>query len=627
MLQIAKKAIILLLLTSMMFLVVHAATNDYGNENNSFQENPLIEDMKYDSSRYSQPDDMRIIEPEDYTEITRKDDEILENDNFKLYLNEDTLAMKVLNKNNSYVWSTAIDNPNAGNYNALLESGIGFEYINLNQNYSTKERIGISDTEFSYEMTQIDNKLIFDIEIGGFCTTRMCSRFYDMFLEGDFTLEEMIEYGFTELELGFSFEVSLTEDGLEAYIPFDSIYEGKPEIIQLSSIILFPSLGATYLDDIPGYMMIPDGTGTLMRYIDKKGKFLSPYQARFYGPDFGAATPLNTTNEYRLSMPIFGAVHGVNQNGFLGIIESGASNARLFAFPNGAANVNYNLIFTKFDFKQTYRQTFTTDRTGGAWRIYEGNKEDIKVRYDFIDGDDSNYVGLARTYQKYLVENDVLNPLEINKDNIPIHLQYLMADSKSRFIGKQIVEMTTVKAVRDMYDYFMARGLDNQRVSLLGWNDGGYSGNLPSDLDFENKLGSNRAFRAMIEHITKDNSLLLVNNYLIGSNNTNGLSYRTDVAEGINRYKLDRSCDYCVYKDTYLLFPEYSHERAMNDLEDYKDYVVEVLFESLGSFVFSYYDKKTYTRNDSLKFYQEIIESYEGISNYNSPNAYALKGI
>lgn len=627
MLLIAKKILIVLSLASATFVVASASNikNDVISSQNT---SGYVDDLLLESSRYTHPDDLSIVDLEDYVEITRRDDEILENDQFTLHLNEDTLGMKVLNKQTGYVWNTTVDNAQAGTFTEFLESGIGFEYFNVSQNYNNRKNIGITETEFRVEHTIVDQTVKFDVTIDGTCSDRLCSRYYDRYLAGQITLEQMIEeYNYTVLDVGFSYEVTLTESGLEFYLPMDSIYEGDSEKIQLSSIIPFPGLGASYLDDIPGYMMIPDGAGALIRYEDNEGKYVSPYESRYYGSDFGDLRRITSFNEYRLSMPIFGAVHGVNQNAFLGTIESGSTNAKLIAFPNGATNVDYNLIYNKFDLKQTYTQSFTSDRSGGALRVYESNDQDIQVRYDFLDDNQANYVGMSQTYQNKLVEDGVFEQINTQSNQIPLHIQYLMSDSRSRFIGRELVQMTDVNDVNRMYDYFIDQGLLDQRVSLLGWNDGGYSGQLPSDVNFENKLGRNRAFRDLIEKIEATNELLLVNNYVIGSNSSDGLSYRRDVAEAVDRFKLELTCENCVYKNTYLLYPEFSLERAMDDLNDYQELGVDVLFESLGSVLFTYFDDRIYTRKESLDIYETIIESYQNNAQYIQPNHYAFLGL
>lgn len=622
--SLLKKSLLILCLGGIGFSIVNANTIEQNDTDYEFSNYQFIEDAKLASSRYTRQEDFSIVDPSLYIEITEDDELITENSNFALYYKEDNVSFKVLNKNTNYVWATAIDDPDAGTYTGLLSSGIGIEYIKVQKDMFVEQNVGISDTVFIAETVLIENGIKISLNFGGYCSTRTCERLYPKYLEGDYTKEEMIDFGLTEINVGFDFIVTLNSEGINAYVPYDSIYEDNPDEIVLSTIIIFPSLGATLMDEIPGYMVIPDGAGALIRYEDNESKFIAPFEERFYGINIGLNSLRESVLNYPLSMPIFGAVHGINQNAFIGIIEEGEFNARLLSYPNGSHNLPYNLIFTKIDFKQTYRQSFSSDGTGGAMRYLDMNTSNISINYNFLSGNESTYVGIANEYKEYLINNDILSSLE-KSDNIDIFIQYLMADSENSFFGSKVVKMSTVEEVLEMYKYFMDQGLVNQNVSLMGWNDGGYSGELPSDLDFENKLGSNNDFEDLIKYINIDNKVMLVNDYLFGSSDTNSLSYRQDVAKGSNRFKLELYCDSCVHKDFYVLYPSVSKKLALKDYSDYIKEDTEVLFFNIASFLFSYYDSGQYIREDALNYYIEIMEQYNGIGNYVYPYSYAYE--
>ncbi len=628
MFNLMKKAFTLLLLGFVGTAIVHTSTSDRFD----FHDDPdlfynYIEDQKLNSSRFSQVEDLRQIDPATIIAINDDDALITENDDFRLFLNIDTLNFKIENKQTGYVWSTALDDPiNAGSYDPLLRSGIGIEYINKEQQMGIRENVGIINTEFEVTQETITDGVRLHIDIGGFCATTSCRLRYDDYLAGDFTLEQLIRIGFVQIGVAFTLDVRLTDSGISAHIPYDSISEEGTDWITLSSIIMFPGMGAAFLDEIPGYMVVPDGVGTLMRYDDNKGQFSTPFEERFYGSNAGIATGRVSVTSHPLSMPIFGAVHGVRQNAFIGIIESGDLNARLLAHPNGSRNLDYNLIFTKFDLKQTFRQSFSSDGTGGAMRVAETSHDDIRIRFDFLDGQDAHYTGIAKQYRNYLIDQGVLRSLESSSDRIPIHIQFLMADSTSRFFGKSLIEMTSIEAARDIYDDLHAAGLENQTVSLLGWNRGGYSGRLPSAVNFESRLGSSRAYEAFIDHInTSSNQVYLVNNYVHASNDTGRITYRNDVAAGVDRFKMDRTRPNRVYPNRYTLLPSTSNRLALRDLSDYEDLGVKVLHESLASTLFSYYERDIYTRTDTFRAFEDIYQAYDEQAGYYYPNAYAYK--
>ena len=623
--NIIKRLGILLVLLSIGIVFVNAQSTGESGDSHDTPFYNYIENEKLNSSMFTRADDMRTLDPDTFIEITDQDVLVSDNDRFEMYLNESTLNFKIRNLNTGYVWSTAIDEPDAGGYDGLLGSGIGIEYVNKRQNMAYRGNIGLIDTEFEVDRSQIEDGVSLDISVGGFCATRNCRRLYDDYVDGVYDLDFMIGIGLTELNTSFTLEVVLTDEGIKAHIPYESIVEEETDWTILTSIILFPSLGATVLDETPGYMVIPDGIGTLIRYEDKQGQFLTPFEERFYGANSGLRSFRRSVTNYPLSMPIFGAVHGVNQNGFTGIIESGDVNARLMAYPNGAANIDYNLIFSKFDLRQTYRQSFTSDGAGGATRVADTLESDITLRYNFLEGDDANYVGVGRNYRDHLLANDVLTPQEVTKEDIPVHMQYLMSDSLNRFIGTSLIEMSTVEGVRSMYQTFMDHGVTHQRVSLMGWNKGGYSGHLPSRLNFENALGSNREYRELIELINQENRVLLLNNYIDATNATSNISSRNDVAQGVDRFQLESQCSSCVYTKRYMLYPSTSRRLSFSHFDDFVEADVDILFERVGSTLFSYHDSIPFKREHALGYYRDIMEQYTGNGAYMYPNAYAYE--
>jgi hypothetical protein len=603
--------------------VVGVSTTLNNEVDTTIDQPAYIEDMKLASSRYTQVEDMSVVDEAFYIPIDDEDELITENATLRLYYDAEHVSFKVEDKDSGYVYATHIENANAGSYDGLLSSGIGIEYITVQKNMTIRENVGITDTVFIAEKEDIANGVKLSLNFGGFCATRNCERLYPDYLEGDYTKEQMIEFGLTEINISFDLEVTLTSDGLSAYIDQNSIIEANPEEILLSSIIVFPSFGATKMDDIPGYMMIPDGAGALVRYEDNNNAFLSPYQAPFYGENFGLTETRQTVNNYPLSMPIFGAVHGVNQFGFLGIVEEGDMSARLYMYPNGAHNLDYNLIFPKYDLRKVYRQSFSSDGSGGALRSVKTSNADIRVSYKLTKGDQANYAGLASMYRLYLQNEGVLGNKESFED-IPLHLTYLMSDSEQSFFGANVLEMTSVSDVFAMQEFFIDEGIKNYQISLMGWNDGGYSGHLPSNVDFERKLGSNSDYRDLFAYLLEYGEVSLINSYLAAGEES-GVSYRSDVAKASNRFKMMYTCGNCVFEDNYILYPEITKELALRDLDDYLDEGVHVMFEGLGHALFSYYDGEQFMREDGFNIYQEIMSAYEGSAAYQYPYAYAYQ--
>ena len=561
-----------------------------------------LEEQKLNSSYFTKEDDLSLLPIEAFKTISETDTLIHENDELALYYNEEAISVRILNKATSYVYSGHIDDPNAGSLNEFLASGIGFEFINITRNYDLRQNVGLIDTIHTVETESLNNGIKLSIKIGGFCATRTCERLYPAYLNGAYTEEEMVEIGFTNLNIDFDVEIRLLDSTLEVTVPYDSIKENNADEILLSSIILFPGMGATEMDLVPGYMMIPDGAGALIRYEDNEGAYLSPYVAPYYGEDFGIPSSRLTVSNYPLSLPIFGAVHGVNQNALLGNILMGAEHTRLTVFPNGVLNQPYNLMFPKYDYRTTYRQAFTTDQSSGATRQVKTMTQDIKVSYDFLEGVQANYVGLANAYK------DTLGLTASNATQMSLQMTYLMSDSDASFFGASLVPMSDTERVLAMHQAFIDAGITNIDSVLLGWNDGGYSGNMPTRYDLENNLGSRRDFETLFETLNEAGRLALMNNYVFAGA-SGDISFRGDVATGVDQFRMEYTCNDCVHPETGILDPSIALDLLERDLSDLSDLDLKYLDESLGTTLYSMYDRGVITRTEMMTTVITMLET------------------
>jgi len=229
--------------------------------------------------------------------------------------------------------------------------------------------------------------------------------------------------------------------------PFESIQETNPEfrlaVLHLYPFFWRPRRGGS----VPGYMFIPDGAGSLIRFADTtKARNILYY--RYYGQDLGVIgrVPWDpfVNPPYVISLPVIGMVHGYKQNAFITVIEKGASYAEIQAHPSGILT-NFNFIYNAFIYNQSYFQP--TNRAGaGVTTIQQKpNQFDVKMHYRFLTQDESDYVGMAKNYQRYLLEKGVLKkPDRSNKNNIGIRLEFLGAEKEKVLLWTRSISVTTV---------------------------------------------------------------------------------------------------------------------------------------------------------------------------------------
>lgn len=174
-----------------------------------------------------------------------------------MYLYEPRLSIMLQNKKTGKIMeSTLSDEKDDGNSNSIwngyMKSGV---VINA-----------IKDAKNTYQVDLINNSNTINVneESDGFTA--------DIY--------------FDEYQFGLSVSVKLDGEDVVVSVPDKSIKEDA-DGIYISTISLFPLMGYTYLDDEPGYMLIPDGNGALINLDNKEGRYTTGFSQNIYGNDAG----------------------------------------------------------------------------------------------------------------------------------------------------------------------------------------------------------------------------------------------------------------------------------------------------------------------------------------------------
>ncbi|MBP3609005.1 MAG: hypothetical protein J6J42_01560, partial [Lachnospiraceae bacterium] len=172
-----------------------------------------------------------------YTDWKETHKKIAENSKFNLYLCEDDLSVVVEDKaTGRFMESSPSYNDGASNatWEAYLSSALVLTYIQGNTD--TKQADLVKD-KVTKDITYTDN---------GFEAKIYWSKY----------------------QFGMTLKVSLTEDGLVATVPDDSIIEKSD--VYVGTVSIYPCMGVSYLDEKEGYMFIPDGNGALIYLEDNE---------------------------------------------------------------------------------------------------------------------------------------------------------------------------------------------------------------------------------------------------------------------------------------------------------------------------------------------------------------------
>ncbi|PKK87723.1 MAG: hypothetical protein CVV63_00115, partial [Tenericutes bacterium HGW-Tenericutes-8] len=440
------------------------------------------------SNRYTQEENYDVatnpyVKLDGYTYLGKNDVS-----NIELYVDETDLSFRIVQLDNGYVWGSSFDYDYFDPDNPLYDLGDVGSNLTWQNKFNSPVIINYYLGTNLREETLFSPGTVFD---------------YELLNDGRIGYKSTISFSVAKVELVLY--VYIDDDGLHYEVPFDQIIEKGNN--PLASMALFPFFAATKRLRTPGYIMIPDGIGALIRVDDVKGKEV--YNKRFFSSDIGFN---QTSSEQYLYANVYGMVHGVNQNGFLAIIEKGAGNALLTHVPSQNQS-DMNWTYVTYEFRSSYTQFLNQSETSSI-RLIQSNmsRYDIKQTYQFLTGDEANYVGMANKYQSYLVEAYQLERLNVLND-ISLHLDVLAAESEKALIGRKTFSMTTTNELQGIIEDLRQKGIEDLDITYHGYGKGGYSYTAPNYTKFESKVGSKADFMELNENLPNDVDLYYTVSY------------------------------------------------------------------------------------------------------------------
>ena len=511
---------------------------------------------------------------------------LTENNYYELYLKEDNLSIILRDKQTGAVMYSTVEDPVGGNesWTNFMKSGIVMEYL-----------VGTNIVVYQADMYSENPEKTVETRADGFTASIM----------------------YPDLAIGFDVSVTLTDEGITVDIPKESIVESSDDY-KISSLYVYPFLGHSLLGEREGYMMIPDGSGALIHLNDKNGKFSQPYSKMIYGENVGIDDPfvlslfngMNPFNEpEKILMPVYGMVHTDTEFGYIGIIEEGQYSAKLESYPNGAI-LPYNWITSKFIYRQVYNQP--TSQESGTMVVRQRTRNDfnVKVHFNFVSGDEADYMGLAKEYREYLLENDLLNTTE---SDFRLRTDFLGAELEDGLLFKKTVPMTTFRQAEEILSDIQANGRDQLMTVFTGWQDGGPYGGLPvrdvaADKALDDEL-SLTAFQQSLEN--KGIDLYLAHDGL--RINTEELTNtQLKVMRKFNKRRYEEEVYGNVYDIFHYLHPETSAALLTDLKADYLDQDLNgVMLSGITHTLFSYSEGSSeFDRITTKNIYQSVVEDY-----------------
>ncbi len=304
-----------------------------------------------------------------------------------------------------------------------------------------------------------------------------------------------ITYWMPKLGLGITVEAQLLENSLSVRIPEDGIRETADA--RITTVRLLPFFGACAGT---GYALLPDGPGMIARFDSPNQKGVD---SRYSFSVFGEAQPAADRTSDQENAGVYLPVYGMNagDHALFAAVTDGAADAQVEYSPAGYI-VSANRTAPVFTYRYAVDMTQITGENTGrdesqkqtALRFEAALREKTaEVRYWFLDGEAATYSGMAGVYRTYLKESGQLPEREAAFTTC---VDLFMGVYEEQILYDKYVAMTTYQQAEEIYRRLSEGGLGHLSSTLWGATKGGY-GRLPDKPQAENKLGGEKAFRAL----------------------------------------------------------------------------------------------------------------------------------
>lgn len=366
------------------------------------------------------------------------------------------------------------------------------------------------------------------------------NRLYKLLYEtGSYTTEDLAadtaEFGIKVenalIEIESVIEYRLDGGDLVVTVPVkDIIYNEKFPIQAIKLLPYFMSSTSTE----EGYMFVPDGSGAIINFNNQKISAIN-YSTRMYGEDILRDTYKYKSPVLNNTMPVFGMKW--KDIAMVGIVENGQEIAEINSEISGKTD-EYNKIGLDFTIRQIERVAAVDNPTIlQAKHSKDIFNEDIVVRYKMLENEEANYTGMAKAYQKHLVDNQMLVKRETTEE-APLFLEVMGSiDNQNLFLGvpyKSNMSLTTFSQAQDMLSQLKASGVSNVKMQLNGWINNGISQTPVSKVKLEGVMGSKKAFTNLLDFAEKNGSTVFPNVALATATTDKNLNASSQLARSLD---------------------------------------------------------------------------------------------
>lgn len=285
-------------------------------------------------------------------------------------------------------------------------------------------------------------------------------------------------------------QYQLDNDGLRVSVPMDSIsYQSK--YFQLDSISILPYFGYGSISETSGELLIPDGSGTILKYNNNLSKRLTGLSMPVYGQDAASVSDHSEkSTSKQIRMPVFG---NKSQNGsYLAVIEDGESICSVTA-SSGDSSDRYPTAYVTAQYR--YNELFFYNDKDFSKNVMAYadtyNKGTVSVKYIPLKAG-SNYVDMAFAYKDYLIDKGSLQKQEIAPRLILQMLGYCNNENGN-------FSLTTFDDAARMIRELKDVNVNDMAVRYLGWTSGGLNNYYVDKITLDSIMGGKDGWNQLKE--------------------------------------------------------------------------------------------------------------------------------
>lgn len=605
---------------------------------------PTNRDTKLPPDKVSYPD----IQLDEY-------EKLYETDTLAYYYREDRDVIAVLDKRSGYLWKTGLDIPFGSDVRqAVMDAETPQEAealavpieADMNTTYT-----GIGNSILTVEYNENDTVKYMSSASRDLVESEL------VMLDGD-PARRRLDVNFMSLEVKVKVYITLEEDSIRYEIRDEDITgKGAGDIVALEITPFLGASGGKWLrynpeteeydikEDkymVPGYIMVPDGSGSLIRFQKNSAKF-----SMYFGDVYGEDPAQHSTHQTKLSdmvplkepvMPVFGVAHGDGQAAFVAYAEEGAEFMQVAVRPEGNLT-NYYYVYPRFVRNVSYYQVYNKKGEGFFTLMSQPNRMNIRMTYTFLAGDGSDgtpaadYSGMAMAYRSHLIREGILSEQAPAGGDVPIRLDFIMSDVKKSVIGTEAVTVTTAEDVREILNQVSGKGISNVNAGLQGWQKGGETLASPGASGYSSQCGSRRVFENLIKEFAERGiDISYARDYT--TINREMMNYRGNAVKHVNSWYLDVDKSSVVPENSPVTnygyaIPEKSVDWFNSQLSRVSSYCGSMTVSGMSNVLLSHYDMGSaqMTVSETMELYEKTFENAgkELKLNFEAPNLYLWK--